>query len=99
MGRKKGAEKTGGRVIGTPNRVTTDLKMWINDLLDSNREQIIKDIRSLEPNQRVAIFERLLSYAVPKQQSVTAQIDLNRLSDEQLDMIVHELTNSIENED
>ena len=31
---------------------------------------IAKDIKRLEPQQRVAIFEKLLSYAVPKMQKI-----------------------------
>jgi hypothetical protein len=52
----------------------------------------------LEPHQRVLIFEKLLSYAVPKMQSVEAKIDFNNLSDEQLDIIITELLNRVENE-
>jgi hypothetical protein len=96
--REKGTQKTGGRGKGTPNKVTTDLRTWINDLLDSNRQQIAKDIKQLEPQQRVMIFEKLLSYAVPKMQSVEAKIDLNRLTDEQLDTIIAEFSKQIERE-
>ena len=96
--RQKGTSKTGGRLAGTPNKVTTDLRGWINDLLDSNRKRITKDMKQLEPHQRVAIFEKLLSYAVPKMQSVEAKIDFNNLSDEQLDIIISELLNRIDDE-
>jgi len=98
MSRTKGAPKTGGRVAGTPNKVTTDLRSWINELLDSNRQQIDKDIKQLEPQQRVAIFEKLLGYAIPKMQAVEAKIDIDRLTDEQLDAIIAELLKQIGNE-
>jgi hypothetical protein len=98
MSRKKGAVKTGGRTKGTPNRVTTDLRTWINELLDSNREQIIKDLKQLEPQQRVMFFEKLLCYSLPKLQSVEAKIELNSLTDEQLDKIIIELSKQIQNE-
>jgi len=100
MGQKKG--KTGnpkGRPRGTPNKVTTDLRAWIGEVLDSNRQQIVKDIGQLEPQQRVAIFEKLLGYAVPKMQSIDAKIDLNRLTDEQLDIIIAELLKQIDHGD
>jgi hypothetical protein len=98
MSRKKGTQKTGGRAKGTPNKVTTDLRTWINELLDSNREQIVKDLRQLEPQQRVMIFEKLLSYSLPKLQSVEAKIDLHSLTDKQLDKIIVELSKQIDNE-
>jgi hypothetical protein len=98
MSKTKGTRKTGGRAKGTPNKVTTDLRTWINELLDNNRGQIEKDINQLESQQRVMIFEKLLSYAVPKMQSVEAKIDLERLTDEQLDTIIVELLKQIEND-
>ncbi|GAB6121177.1 hypothetical protein [Dysgonomonas termitidis] len=97
--RAKGTQKTGGRAKGTPNKVTSDLRTWINELLNDNRKQFAKDLQALEPHQRVMIFEKLLSYAVPKMQSVEAKIDLDTLSDEQLNIIIAELTKNIDDEE
>jgi hypothetical protein len=66
--------------------------------LNNNRRQIEKDLKELEPQQRVMFFEKLLCYAVPKMQSVDAKIDFSRLSDEQLDKVITEITKDIENE-
>lgn len=71
MGKQKGCIKTGGRARGTPNKVTSTLKEFIAELIDSNREQIEKDIRGLKPFQRLAVLERLFSYVIPKQQAVS----------------------------
>jgi len=94
----KKREKTGGRSKGTPNKITTDLRGWINYVLNKNQNQFETDLKKLEPHQRVAIFEKLLSYSVPKLQSVEAKIDLNQLSDEQLNTIINELTNTLSDE-
>jgi len=98
MTRKKGTPKTGGRERGTPNRITSDLRDWIKELLNDNRQTFEADLKKLEPHQRVAIFEKMLSYSVPKLQSVEAQInvDLNQLSDEQIDDIINEITKDLE---
>lgn len=99
MGQRKG--QTGnphGRPKGTPNKVTTDLRIWINEILNKNRVQFENDLQNLEPQQRVAIFEKLLSYALPKLQSVEQKIDYNNLSDEQLDVIINQLTQDLNNE-
>ena len=93
--RKKGTPKTGGRKKGTPNKVTTDVKTWLAGLIDNNRKQVEDDLSQLEPKERIMIFERLLQYVVPKQQAVSAQIDLNTLSDEQLNTIINELTKDL----
>ena len=94
----KGQPKTGGRVRGTPNKVTTDLRMWINEVLNKNKKQFENDLKQLEPHQRVAIFEKLLAYSTPKLQSVEAKIDYNNLSDEQLDTIINDLSNNLNDE-
>jgi len=90
MGLKKGqTNNANGRPKGTPNRTTTEMKTWLSGLIDKNRRQIEKDLKKLEPHQRVAIFEKLLAYITPKMQATTAQ-----LTDEQIDMIINELTSN-----
>ena len=96
MGQKKG--QTGnpqGRPKGTPNKVTADVKTWLAGLIDNNRQQVEDDLKALEPKERLMILERLMQYTVPKQQAVSAQIDLNNLTDEQLNIIINDLTNNL----
>lgn len=73
MGRQKGTPKTGGRMIGTPNKITNSLKQFISELIDGNRKQIEDDLKALKPYQRLAIIERLLGYVLPKQQAVSPE--------------------------
>ena len=82
MSRKKGTPKTGGREAGTPNKITGTLKDFVVNLLDDNREQIVEDLKRLKPKERVAVYERMMQYVLPKQQSVSADVDLNGLSKE-----------------
>ena len=56
-----------GRPKGTPNKITADLREFITDLLNDNREQILKDLQAVEPHQRLLFYEKLLQYVVPKQ--------------------------------
>ena len=84
-----------GRPKGKPNRTTGDLRTFVNELLNNNRKQIESDLKALEPHQRVAIFERLLSYSIPKMQSVEAKVDFSKMTDEQLDTIINEITRDL----
>ena len=96
--RKGKSGNPAGKPKGTLNKTTTDLRAFVNELLNNNRKQIIKDLKALEAHQRVAIFEKLLGYAIPKMQSVEAKVDYNNLSEEQLDMIIKELTKNMSDE-
>lgn len=73
MGAKIGHKKYGGREKGTANKVSDTLKNHITGLLSENWEQFTADIQKLEPIQRVQVYERLLSYVVPKIQSVAPE--------------------------
>jgi uncharacterized protein (UPF0305 family) len=99
MAQRKG--KTGnpaGRPKGTPNKATSEMKGWIAGLINKNRRQLEKDLKALEPRERWQVIEKLMAYTVPKMQSVEARIDLERLSEEDLNVIINELTNNLENE-
>lgn len=97
-------EKTGGRKAGTPNKTTSQLKSWISNLIDDNRDQVVKDLKKLDPKERLAILEKLMQYVVPRQQSISieAQIQaeyeaLERLLDKAPDSVLEEITRRISN--
>ena len=98
MARQKndGRGRLGGRAKGTPNRITASVKDWIFQVIDKNRLQMEKDIEALEPKDRLQVLEKLMQYVIPKQQSVSANLDINKLSEEQLNTLVEELTKDID---
>ena len=74
MAQKKG--KTGnpnGRPRGIPNRITSDLRQWVDMLIQSNISQFEADLKKIEPAQRLNVLEKLLQYCLPKQQSITVE--------------------------
>lgn len=95
MPRLKGTAKTGGRKKGTPNKATNDMRKWLKSFLDQNQEQIEKDFKALEPKERIQAFERLLQYTLPKMQTMDANIELDALSEDNLNTIIENLTESI----
>lgn len=94
MARQKndGKGRLGGRTKGTPNKVTKTAREWLTALVDKNRRQIERDLKQLEPKERLLILEKLLQYVIPKKQAVDASVSLENLSDEQLDFIIDEIT-------
>lgn len=100
MGLNKGkTNNPNGRPRGCTNKVTTEMKGFLSDLIDDNRQQIKDDLKSLDPKDRLLILEKFMQYTIPKMQSVEATIDYSRLSDEQLDCIITGITQSIEDDD
>lgn len=65
-----------GRPKGTPNKVTSDLKQWVNEILTEGRGKFMENLGKLPPDEYVKAFTALLNYVLPKQQamSVDAQI-------------------------
>lgn len=95
MARPKGTPKTGGRVKGTPNKVTYFLKEWITSLIDKQRTQIEQDLQELEPKERLQMIEKLMQYVIPKQAAQQVKLDFDSLTDAQLEQLVNEMTKEV----
>ncbi len=63
-------QKTGGRIAGTPNKVTKELKEVVKGFLNANAKSLQKDFDELQPNERLIFFEKLLKYALLTQTRV-----------------------------
>lgn len=84
----------GGRPKGKPNKVTGNLRIWISNFINDNKQQIETDFKALEPKDRIAIFEKLLKYTLPTLQATSLTTDFEKMTDEQLDEIINRLKNS-----
>lgn len=84
-----------GRPKGIPNKVTTDLRQWITSFIEDNLEQIQHDWETLEPRDRIVLFEKLLKYSLPTLQATSLTTDFEKLTDDQLDYIIENLKKSI----
>jgi hypothetical protein len=80
-----------GRPKGIPNKITNDLRQWVGEFIDGQREQIVRDWQALEPKDRIMMFEKLMRFVLPTLQATTLQTDFERLPDDQLDYIINEL--------
>jgi hypothetical protein len=77
MGLRKGqTNNPGGRKPGTPNKITGDMKAWIQNLIDGNRKKFEADLKKLEPKDRLVILERLMAYIIPKQASISVEMQI-----------------------
>lgn len=80
-----------GKPRGSLNRTTIDLRLWINSFIEDNKDQIIEDWKSLEPKDRIQMFEKLLKYALPTLQATSLDLGFDNLTETQLDYIINQL--------
>jgi hypothetical protein len=73
MSRQKGTPKTGGRKAGTPNKTTTDIKMWVANILDGGRADFEKRLKKLDDREYIRTFVGLLGYVMPKMAPTTPE--------------------------
>jgi hypothetical protein len=80
-----------GRIKGSQNKMTKQLRETIILFLERNYVRLENDFDSLPPRDRIKFYCDLLQYGLPKLQSVQLESDFDSLSDTQLDKIITEL--------
>lgn len=63
-------EKIGGRVKGTPNKITVNIRESFRLLVENNMEQIERDLLELKPNERIKAITELSKFCVPTLKAV-----------------------------
>ena len=80
-----------GRPVGTPNKSTNNLREWITDFLEENKDKVREDWLLLEPKDRIVLFEKLLKYSLPTLQATTLSTEFESMTDSELDRLISEL--------
>lgn len=80
MGRPKGTPKTGGRVAGTPNRVTQEFRETVTRLLEDNAENValwLEQVAKDDPDKALQRLAQLAEFAAPKlsRSEIKAEVD------------------------
>ncbi len=92
MGLPKGrTNNPAGKPIGCNSKAVGDLRQWVGEFIDGQREQILQDWQALEPKDRIMMFEKLMRFVLPTLQATTLQTDFDRMTDSELDHIINEL--------
>lgn len=95
MAFQEGHKKVGGRRAGTPNKATSSLRNWVRLFVTRNTKQMQSDMDALDPKDRLILLEKFMRYTIPQQQAVSAAVDLNRLSDDQLDQVIEQIAANV----
>ena len=72
------------------------MRGWLTAVIEKNRKQMERDLKSLDPKDRLQILEK---FVIPKQQAIKPEIDFSMMSDKQLDYIIAQLAGGILNDD
>ncbi|HYH15861.1 MAG TPA: DUF5681 domain-containing protein [Flavisolibacter sp.] len=74
-----------GRPKGSLNKAAGNVRDNLASLLEENGNKLKTELDKLEGKDYVSAYTALLPYVVPKLQNTTLDIDLEQLTDEQLD--------------
>jgi hypothetical protein len=71
MGLKKGmSNNPNGRKVGTPNKLTKELRATLKAIIEKELETIPETLENLTPEKRLEIVIKLIPYVLPKVESV-----------------------------
>ncbi len=88
-----------GRPKGAKDKVQSSIKEWVHELLNKNRTTVEADLKQCEPEDRLRFLLKLLDYVLPKLGTIQAEVNFDKLSDEEVNNIVNRLTGGQEDED
>jgi len=97
MGLKKGmTNNPNGRPAGSQNKSTVEIKNILTEFISKNIETLQNDYDSLEPKERLIFIEKLLKYIIPTK--TTNEIDISKMSDEEVDKLAESILKNYHNE-
>jgi hypothetical protein len=80
-----------GRPSGAENKVTVELRDRIKTFLEGNFKTVQKDFKKLDPEKRVALYEKYLKFVLPQLQNSDLTVNLDKMSEHQLDQVIDRL--------
>ena len=67
-------QKTGGRKLGVPNRLTKELRTALKNVISDELEKLPYQLEKLQPKERIELLAKLLPYALPRVDSETYKV-------------------------
>jgi hypothetical protein len=68
-------KKTGGRVAGTPNKITIELRRTLKGIVANELESLPETLGDLPPKERLELLIKLLPFCLPKVDSIGGTYD------------------------
>jgi hypothetical protein len=68
-------QKTGGRVAGTPNKITIELRKSLKGIIAAELESIPGTLEQLPAKERLELVIKLLPFCMPKINAIAGAYD------------------------
>ena len=67
--------KTGGRIAGTPNKITKELRKTLKGIIANELERLPQTLDELPGKERLELLIKLLPFCMPKVESIGGYYD------------------------
>ncbi len=99
MGLHKGmTNNPAGKPPGAKNKINAELRVMINDFLNNEFDTIKEDFKKLDPKDKLKFYTDLLNYGLPKLQATSLELDFEKMTESDLDLIIEGLIKKTNNE-
>jgi hypothetical protein len=68
-------KKTGGRVVGTPNKVTSELRKTLKGIIAAELDALPQTLGELPARERVDLVIKLMPFCLPKVDTIGGTYD------------------------
>lgn len=80
-----------GRPKGAKGKASKDVKALLAKIVSDNIPSVQRDLSQLEPKERLIILEKLMAYVIPKATTTQNNINVDKLTEEQINQIIESL--------
>ena len=87
--------KFGGREIGTPNKITSEIRERYSLLVGNNMDRLQDDLDSLEPKERVECILKIARFVLPTLKAI--DMDFTQTNVKPLEVNFHYTDEELEN--
>lgn len=100
-------QKTGGRQKGTPNKITSELRESLKEILEDNITSVnkwIKETAKTDPGKAVDLWAKLADFAIPRlsrveTRDVTSVEDLLAMTPDERQKMIIKLQYELQDDD
>jgi hypothetical protein len=72
-------KKTGGRIAGTPNKLTSELRTALKEIIAGELDVLPQTFEQLPAKERLELLIKMLPYCLPKVDSINGNYDSKSL--------------------